>query len=63
MQNEQFRKFYDKYYRNWGEIEVMMMYMKLYESILINYQGSIYTMEARKKYRNLWGNHEEVKTL
>ena len=33
MQNEKFRKFYDKYYKNWGEIEVMMMYMKLYESI------------------------------
>ena len=33
MQNEQFRKFYNKYYKNWGEIEVMMMYMKLYESI------------------------------
>ena len=33
MQNKQFRTFYDKYYRNWGEIEVMMMYMKLYESI------------------------------
>ena len=33
MQNEQFRKFYDKYYKDWGEIKVMMMYMKLYESI------------------------------
>ena len=37
--------------------------MKLYESILINYQGSIYTMESRKKYRNLRGDYKEVKTL
>ena len=37
MQNEQFREFYDKYYKDWGEIKVMMMYMKLYENIETEY--------------------------
>jgi len=33
MQDKKFRVFYNKYYKDWGEIKVMMMYMKLYENI------------------------------
>ena len=33
MEDEKFRKFYKKYYYDWGEIKVMTMYMKLYETI------------------------------
>ena len=35
MCNPEFKKFYDKYFTNWVDIEVMMMYMKLYETIKI----------------------------
>jgi len=30
--------------------------MELYKSLLIDYPGSIYTVEARKRYRKLRGD-------
>ena len=37
MQNKEFREFYDKYYSDWMEIQVMVMYMKLYDNIESEY--------------------------
>ncbi|HYD91546.1 MAG TPA: tetratricopeptide repeat protein, partial [Flavobacterium sp.] len=31
--------------------------MKLYEDIIINHSGSVYVVEARKRYRKLRGDH------
>ena len=33
MSNPQFKQFYNKYFTNWMDVEVMIMYMKLYDSI------------------------------
>ena len=49
MQNKEFRNFYNKYYKNWGEIEVMMMYMKLYESIENEYYNSFNKKISREQ--------------
>ncbi len=38
MNNNEFKQFYNKYFTNWVDIEVMMMYMKLYETIKHSYQ-------------------------
>ncbi len=37
MKNPEFKQFYDKYFENWFDIEMMIMYMKLYESIKQSY--------------------------
>ena len=33
MKNKEFKQFYNKYFNNWFDIELMMMYMKLYDTI------------------------------
>tara|TARA_B100001094_G_C18176882_1_gene798410 strand:- start:856 stop:1260 length:405 start_codon:yes stop_codon:yes gene_type:complete len=38
MSNKQFKKFYDKYFTNWMEVEVMLMYMKLYDTMKTSYE-------------------------
>ena len=38
MSNKQFKQFYDKYFTNWFDIEVMLMYMKLYDTMKTTYE-------------------------
>lgn len=38
MKNEEFKTFYNKYFNSWFDIELMMMYMKLYETIETTYK-------------------------
>jgi len=38
MKNPQFKQFYDKYFTNWMDIEVMVMYMKLYDTLQLSYE-------------------------
>ena len=38
MKNEEFKKFYNKYFTNWFDIELMTMYMKLYDAIKTSYE-------------------------
>ena len=38
MKNEEFRKFYDTYFNDWSEIQVIIFYMKLYSTIQYEYQ-------------------------
>ena len=38
MSNTQFKQFYDKYFTNWFDIEVMLMYMKLYDTMKKTYE-------------------------
>ena len=33
MQNKEFKDFYDKYFSNWTDCKVIVLYMKLYETI------------------------------
>ena len=37
MKNPEFKQFYNKYFQNWFDVEMMIMYMKLYESIKQSY--------------------------
>ena len=37
METPQFQKFYQKYFTNWDDVELMVMYMKLYKSIKDSY--------------------------
>ena len=38
MKNPHFKQFYDKYFTNWMDIEVMIMYMKLYDTMKLTYE-------------------------
>ncbi len=38
MSNKEFKIFYDKYFNNWLDTEVMIMYMKLYDKIKQTYE-------------------------
>lgn len=38
MKNNDFRTFYDKYFNDWSETQVMIFYMKLYSTIQYEYQ-------------------------
>ena len=38
MQNPDFRTFYDKYFRDYSDIKTVVLYMKLYETIEIEYK-------------------------
>ena len=38
MKNNDFRNFYDTYFNDWSEIQVMIFYMKLYSTIQYEYQ-------------------------
>lgn len=33
MKDKEFRKFYDKYFQSWNDVECMVFYMKLYDTI------------------------------
>jgi len=37
MSNNEFKKFYDKYFKNFNDIKVILLYMKLYETIKKEY--------------------------
>ena len=39
MQNTTFRKFYNEYFEDWSDIQVMIFYMKLYAAIETEYQN------------------------
>ena len=39
MKNVEFREFYNTYFNDWSEIQCMIFYMKLYESIQIEYES------------------------
>lgn len=38
MQNPDFRTFYDKYFRDYSDIQTVVLYMKLYETIETEYK-------------------------
>lgn len=38
MQNVEFRTFYDKYFKDYSDIKTVVLYMKLYETIEIEYK-------------------------
>ena len=38
MKNKEFKNFYDKYFKNWLDIETNVMFMKLYEKIKQSYK-------------------------
>ncbi len=38
MENKEFKDFYDKYFKDFSDIKVVVLYMKLYETIQIEYR-------------------------
>ena len=39
MNNPQFKEFYNKYFANWMDTEVMIMYMKLYDTLKSSFKN------------------------
>lgn len=48
MNDEQFRGFMDKYSRQWGELETILMYVKLYDTIEKEYMNKYNKPISRK---------------
>ena len=47
--NSEFRVFYDKYFKNYSDVKITLLYMELYETLQIEYKER-YKTEIEKEY-------------
>lgn len=49
VMNSEFRTFYNKYFKNYSDVKITLLYMKLYETLQIEYKER-YKTEIEKEY-------------